>query len=385
MQAVFWISLFVLFYTYVGYGLLLFVINAIKKRKHHIDEAFFPPITLVVPAYNEEGIIQEKIGNSLKLDYPDGQLHFIFVTDGSTDRTLEIVQQYPQIKVMHSGQRRGKTAAINRAMKEVETPFVVMTDANALLDLQSLKKMVRHFSDEQIGGVSGEKRIAKNDSIVGFGERLYWQYESMLKKANANFFTLVGAAGELFAIRTRLFEPVDEKMILDDFVISAKICQKGYRFLYESEAYAVENASASISAERKRKIRISAGCFQALASMKSLLNPFKNPVLSFQYFSHRVLRWAVCPVLLPVSLFANIYLFLSGAGTIYSLFFWMQVVCYLLAFLGWLVPMKKALAKPLLVPSYFLFMVLSQYAGFYRFVTKKQTVLWEKLRREPLR
>ena len=206
-----------------------------------------------MPAYNEEAVISEKIRNSLQLDYPAGQLHFVFITDGSTDGTSKIVSQYPQIRLLHQAARGGKSAAINRAMLEVRTPMVVFTDANTLLNPQSIKKLARHYHNEKVGGVSGEKRISdKALSAVGFGERLYWRYESLLKKANAEFYTIVGAAGELFSIRTKLFQPLDEKVILDDFVISANVCQQGYRFLYDEGAYAVEASSISIQVRRKR-------------------------------------------------------------------------------------------------------------------------------------
>jgi biofilm PGA synthesis N-glycosyltransferase PgaC len=383
METVFWVAIFILFYTYIGYGLLLLLITAITRKKRIIDSTYFPPVTLIVPAYNEAAFIKKKIQNTLSLEYPDGLLSFLFVTDGSTDNTDAILNGYPQISLLHHPLREGKAAAINRAMLKVSTPYVVFSDANTLLHPQSIIKLVQHYTDENTGGVSGEKRIADNEhSAVGFGERLYWQYESLLKKANGDFYTIVGAAGELFSIRTKLYQPVESTIILDDFVISARVCQQGYRFLYESEAYGIETSSVSLGEEKKRKIRISAGCFQSLFLLKDLLNPFRNFRVAFQYISHRVLRWMVCPLLLPIVFVINAGLLLSDSGWIYEVFFWAQSCFYFLAILGGILAGKKAVIKSLFIPYYFVFMILSQYVGFYRFATKKQSGIWEKVDRK---
>ena len=378
MQTLFWISFFLLFYTYIGYGLLLILYNALRSEKTNAEQDFFPGVTFLVPAYNEEKIIRQKIENSLQLHYPAGKLSFVFITDGSTDDTPNIIKEYTAIKLLHQPIRGGKSAAINRAMKELTTPIVVFSDANTMLDPQSIKKLVRHFADEKIGGVSGEKRIAPvDDSAVGFGEKLYWQYESILKKANARFYTLVGAAGELFAIRTSLFTSLNENIILDDFIISAGICRKGFRFIYEEEAVAIETSSISLAEERKRKVRISAGCYQALFSLTGLLNPLRHTKVSFQYISHRVLRWTACPLSLPLLFISNAFLYLQTPSTVYAFFFGGQIIFYLLALMGWMFS-GKPIARILLVPYYFTFMIFSQYLGFYRYITKRQTVFWEK-------
>jgi cellulose synthase/poly-beta-1,6-N-acetylglucosamine synthase-like glycosyltransferase len=385
MEAVFWIAVFILFYTYIGYGLLLLVITGIKGKKSVIDTAYFPPVTLVVPAYNEADCIEKKIQNTLSLQYPDGLLSFLFITDGSKDDTAEIVRRYPQINLLHQPERNGKTAAINKAMQHILTPYVVFSDANTLLHPQSIIKLVQHYSDESAGGVSGEKRIRDNEhSTVGFGERLYWQYESLLKKANGDFYTIVGAAGELFSIRTKLYQPVDATIILDDFFISARVCLQGYRFLYESEAYGIETSSASMNEERKRKIRISTGSFQSLLLLKGLLNPFKNARVAFQYLSHRVLRWTICPLLLPLVFVLNIILFSRQSGWVYTCFFWIQTGFYFSAVAGRLLAGKNVAIKGLFIPYYFVFMILSQYVGFYRFATKRQSGIWEKSNRKNL-
>jgi cellulose synthase/poly-beta-1,6-N-acetylglucosamine synthase-like glycosyltransferase len=383
MQVLFWICFAVLFYTYLGYGLLLFFITAFFRRKSSAPLQDYPAVTLIVPAYNEEAFIEKKIQNSLSLRYPKDKLFFLFVTDGSTDRTNEIISRYPEIDLLTAEARLGKTAAINRAMQRVKTPFVVFTDANTVLHEDCLLKMVPHYQNESVGGVAGEKRIFdKEASAVGLGERLYWQYESLLKKTDAKFYTVIGAAGELFSIRTDLFQPVPENVILDDFVISANVCRQGYRFAYEEEAYAMETSSASLAEERKRKVRISAGCFQALLLIKGLLNPFKNFRLAFQYLSHRVLRWTLCPICLPLLFVSNVVLALKQETILYKMLLACQVVFYLLAMLGGTLVQKQGWKQVLLVPYYFVFMNLSLCIGFYRFVTKQQTIIWKKAERK---
>ena len=244
--------------------------------------------------------------NTLELDYPKDNLKIYFVTDGSTDGTNDILKSYPGINVLFTPERKGKVAAINHAMEYVSTPFVIFCDANTFLNKACVKEIVKHYSYESTGAVAGEKKVidsSEKNSAAGSGEGIYWKYESILKKLDASFYTVVGAAGELFSMRTNLYEPVDTDILLDDFMISMNICKKGYRVMYEPAAFAMEAPSISIREEQKRKIRISAGGFQSIYLLKDLLNIFKYGKLSFQYISHRVLRWAVCPFLLPVIIY----------------------------------------------------------------------------------
>ena len=191
MYIIFWISLFIIFYTYVGYGIILFFLVKVKRifsKTKNINEVHFTPtLTLVVAAYNEERIIQEKIQNTLSLDYPKDKFNIIFVTDGSTDETASIISKYPQIKLMHKDGRSGKIAAVHRAMSEVNTEIVVFTDANTFLNKEALLKISRHYADPNVGAVSGEKRVHIEDaSDATAGEGFYWKYESKLILKDVN-------------------------------------------------------------------------------------------------------------------------------------------------------------------------------------------------------
>lgn len=270
---------------------------------------------------------------------------------------------------------------MNRAVKFVQTPIVVFSDANTLLGHESLRRIATMFANPKTGCVSGEKRIynADQEAASAAGEGLYWKYESTLKRWDAELYSAVGAAGELFAIRTELFNEVEPDTLLDDFIISLRVAMQGYKIDYDSEAYAIESASANVTEELKRKIRIAAGGIQSVVRLYPLLNIFKYGMLSFQYISHRVLRWTVTP-------FALILLFVLNIALVpYSTFFMvvmgLQVLFYILALLGWMLESRKMKSKVLFVPYYFFIMNYAVFMGIGRFIKKTQSVNWERAQR----
>jgi cellulose synthase/poly-beta-1,6-N-acetylglucosamine synthase-like glycosyltransferase len=390
LKITFWILLFIVFYTYIGYGILLFFLTRIKRMfrrpvQKNID-SYEPDVTLFIAAYNEKESVAAKVKNSLELDYPREKLHMVWVTDGSDDGTPDLLRQYEGIQVLHLPERNGKIGAMNRGMKLVRTPVVVFSDANTLLGRESVRRIVRLFRDPKVGCVSGEKRIfsKEKDAAAGAGEGLYWKYESTLKKWDAELYSVVGAAGELFAIRTELYQEVERDTLLDDFIISLRVAQKGYTIQYDPEAYASETASANVREELKRKIRISAGGIQSVIRLRSLLNIFRYGILSFQYISHRVLRWTLAPLSLLLMLITGFILAtqegLSEFG-FYSVLFWLQVLFYLAALLGWYLENRSVKVKVLFVPYYFFIMNLSVFLGFIRFLKRSQSVNWERAKR----
>jgi cellulose synthase/poly-beta-1,6-N-acetylglucosamine synthase-like glycosyltransferase len=255
-----------------------------------------------------------------------------------------------------------------------------------MLGKESIKRIVSLFGNPKVGCVSGEKRIMDKESDVasGAGEGLYWKYESALKKWDAELYSVVGAAGELFAIRTPLYRDVEKDTLLDDFIISLRVAQDGYTIQYDPEAYAIETASANVKEELKRKIRISAGGIQAVVRLRSLLNVFKYGTLSFQYISHRVLRWTLTPAcliaLIPVGF---ILAYMEGIFDfgIYAILFWLQLLFYIAALTGWFMENRSTRIKALFVPYYFFIMNLSVVLGFFRYMKKSQSVNWERAKR----
>ncbi|WP_025761283.1 glycosyltransferase family 2 protein [Dyadobacter tibetensis] len=380
-----WIAIAIVAYTFLGYGLLLYILVRIKRLVNPVVSTSFvqddlPSLTLVVAAYNEVDIILEKVKNTMALEYPVDKLRIIFMTDGSTDGTPERIDQFQGIEVLHQPERRGKIHAIHRAMEVIQSEVVVFTDANTFLNPQALIRIASHYADAAVGAVSGEKRVSAADQAdATAGEGLYWKYESMLKKWDSELYSVVGAAGELFSVRRSLYVPVAADTILDDFMISMLIAQKGYRIVYEPQAYAVELGSENIKEELKRKVRIAAGGIQSIIRLSSLLIPLKMPLLSFQYISHRVLRWTVTPFLLVIIFILNLVIINQEQSPVfYDYLMGAQCAFYSLALLGWYFERQKIRIKALFVPYYFCMMNWAVLAGIVRYAKGRQSAVWEK-------
>jgi poly-beta-1,6-N-acetyl-D-glucosamine synthase len=398
LSFIFWISLGVLVYCFVGYGFFALTTGFFKRlfnRRKKWSPAGSLPVTLIITAYNERTVLEEKIRNIQSLDYPASLLQVIFVTDGSGDGSEELLREYPFIRLLHEPERKGKYAAIKRAMQEVSTPIVIFSDANSFMNPEAVSRMVAHYRDPQVGGVAGEKKISSTRTVlstdpvgfhkataVGKAEGFYWKYESFMKKLDAGLYTVVGAAGELFSIRTDLFQALEEDPILDDFIISMQVCLQGYRMAYEPRAFATEYPSASIAEEEKRKIRIAAGAYQAASYVLNKLNILDRPVLAFQYFSRRLLRWVFCPVLLVIFFISTILLAYFEHNLFYSIALYAQLFFYLLAFTGGLLVRIGKNPGIFTIPFYFVFMNYCLARGFIRYINGKQSVLWEKAIRQ---
>jgi biofilm PGA synthesis N-glycosyltransferase PgaC len=380
-------SCFLIFYNIAGYAIIAAIINKLKSNKRTAgDTNYRPSVSFIVAAYNEEDCIGQKILNSFDQDYPADKIEYLFITDGSSDKTPAIVSQYPSIRLLHQPERKGKPAAMNRAIQHATGEILIFSDANTVLNKAAVSNIVRHYANPKVGGVSGEKKVASPSGTtheVGTGEGLYWKYESLLKRIDSEFYSVAGAAGELFSVRKSLYEPMADNTILDDFVVSLKVAQKGYRIIYEPNAFATELPSASLKDEQKRKIRISAGGFQSIAMLADLLLFWKQPRLSFIYISHRVLRWTVTPLCLILAFLSNLVLMFLLSHPGISLLFAAQCLFYAIAVLAKLFPRPVGQIKLFKLPYYFVFMNVSVIQGFFRFLRGRQTILWEKAKREP--
>lgn len=393
----FWLSCFLVFYSYFGYGIHLWMLRTLFPwaRKHtapslHSDVEC-PEVALLIAAWNEEDFIREKLADTKKLNYPSGKLKVYIITDGSTDATAEIARNYDfgsdiKLEVHHKDGRSGKQAAIERVLPLVTAPIVIFTDANTYLNSMAIRNIVRHYKDDQIAAVAGEKRIMQNkaDAAAGAGEGLYWKFESTLKRWDSEFHTVVGAAGELFSVRRKLIPEVPAGTLVEDFYMTMKLCEAGYRVAYAPDAFAEETSSANVKEEMKRKVRIAAGGLQAAKMLKPLLNPFKDWKLTFQYVGHRLLRWTIGPALIPVILILNILLH-QNVGGIYTWILLAQVLFYVAALFGYLFERKAIRLKLLFVPMYFTMMNIAVYRGLIRLFNDKQSVNWEKAARAPVK
>jgi cellulose synthase/poly-beta-1,6-N-acetylglucosamine synthase-like glycosyltransferase len=391
IKIIFWVLIFIVFYAYLGYGIVLYIIIRLKRIFRKSSEVApliqeLPEVTLFVAAYNEKDFVETKLENSYNLDYPKDKLKIMWVTDGSDDGTPDLLKKHKDIIVLHEPARNGKINAMNRGFQYVTSPIVVFSDANTLLGKESIHEIVRMFNKPEVGCVSGEKRIFKKekDSASGAGEGMYWKYESKLKQWDAELYSVVGAAGELFAVRTELFQPVEPDTLLDDFIISLRIAMKGYTIQYSPKAYAIETSSSNVKEEMKRKVRIAAGGIQSIIRLYPLLNIFKYGVLSFQYISHRLFRWTLAPISLPLIFILNLTLTMNiglFSLSLYPILFWCQIVFYISALTGWYLENKQLRVKVLFIPYYFFIMNLSIYLGIKRYVTRQQSVNWERAKR----
>jgi len=363
LEILFFVLLFIVFYTYVGYGILLWILVKIKQSFisfYDTDEpeqetcrngnnTDLPEITLFITAYNEEQVVDGKMKNCQELDYPKEKLHIVWVTDGSNDRTNEKLKAYPDVTLLFVPERKGKTAAMNRGMGFVTTPLVIFTDANTFINPQAVREIVKCFNHPQVGCVAGEKRVDmySTEGAVSGGEGLYWKYESWLKKMDYQLYSAIGQ----------------------------------YTIAYCDTAYALESGSADMKEEEKRKVRIAAGGLQSVYRLKELLNPLRYGILSFQYVSHRVLRWSVTPVALFLLFPLNILLVVcSESLPVYFLFLLLQSAFYLGGVYGSLLSAKSVKNKFLYIPYYFLFMNINVIKGFF-YLKRHAGGTWEKSRR----
>ena len=391
LKILFWAMLLIAFYTYIGYGILLYMIIRLKRlfagtpRKAVMptDEQL-PTMTLLICAYNEEDVIAEKMSNTLAIDYPRDKFRIMWVTDGSTDRTNELLAAYPEVDVVFSPERRGKTAALQHGLQELRTRYVAFTDANTMINPGAMREIARLFmEDPTVGCVSGEKRVAarQQGELAAEGEGLYWRYESTLKRWDSELYSAMGAAGELYAIDPKLVHQVPSNALLDDFMMSMLVVKDGSRIAYTPDAYAQEYGSANIFEESKRKRRIAAGGLQSIWWLRSLLNPFKYPLVSFQYISHRVLRWSVTPIALVILLVSNALLTILRAGVFFDVMLILQVLFYFSAFIGWFLGRRGIKQKLFYTIYYFVFMNLNVFRGMQYLSRQNSSGAWEKAKR----
>ena len=390
LKILFWAMLLIVFYTYIGYGILLYIIIRLKRFfRGKPREAVLPPdeelpdMTLLICAYNEEDVVAEKMKNTLAIDYPKDKFRIMWVTDGSNDHTNELLKAYPEVDIVFSPERRGKSAALKHGLRELKTRYVAFTDANTMLNPCAMKEIARQFMDPTVGCVSGEKRVmAKKDGdMAAEGEGLYWRYESTLKRWDSELYSTMGAAGELYAIDPTLVREVPDEALLDDFMMSMYVVEAGKRIAYAPDAYAQEYGSANIFEESKRKRRIAAGGLQSIWWLRRMLNPMRQPLVTFQYVSHRVLRWSVTPVAMIILLIVNGLLSIMGAGLFYDIILILQILFYTMALIGWLSSLYGHKNKILYTIYYFVFMNINVFRGMAYLRTHGKSGAWEKAKR----
>lgn len=389
---VFWVCVLVILYTYVGYPVLVTLLARTKPRRVFSDPEPPPSVTLLIAAHNEEQVIERKLINSLELDYPPELLQILVASDGSDDRTPELVAAFADrgVELSHEPDRGGKLAAINRGMSLATGDVVVFSDANNLYSQDVILELVKPFTDERVGAATGAKRIVRDERSLSSSEGAYWRYESFIKEQESRLGCTIGATGEIYAIRRHLYAPVPPEIINDDFFIVSRIIRQGHDVVYNPAATSREPVSATAGDEIERRTRINAGRYQAMFHARWLL-PLNRPVVAWQMISHKFMR-PLIPFWMIGALLANIGAVIVPARTggvitladpFHLQFLLLQAVFYGMAVLGSTLETRGTVGKVLYVPTFLLNSNLAALAGLYRALTNRGAHLWERVERGP--
>ncbi len=379
METLFWGSVLLIFYVYLGYPLLLLVMHKLFRSEPVRKQDIEPDVTLIISAYNEEDVIARKLENSLALDYPAEKLEILVISDCSDDRTDEIVASFADrgVKLLRMPERGGKTVGLNAAVPQAKGEIIIFSDANAMYDRNVVRAIVRNFADERVGAVTCESRyeIEEGDTSTE-SENLYWRYELALKRLESELGSLVGGDGAIYAIRKALYrrmKPSD----LSDFVNPLQIVSQGFRNVYEPEAFSFEKGGESFEKEFKRKVRIVNRAWRGMMSMRHVLNPFRYGFFAIQAISHKLLRWLV-PAFMVVAFVSNISLL--GEHIFYKFTFTLQVLFYLLAVVGWLQSRREEIARMFYIPYYFCLVNWASLKGIIENYTGRTYTVWNTVR-----
>lgn len=373
MKILFWFSLGLVFFIYFLFPVIIFLIAKLRGREAQKDK-ITPPISLIIPLHNEEKVIREKAENTLSLDYPRDKLEIIFALDDCIDRTKEILSVYEdnRIRILEIKERVGKVAALNKAVTQAKGEILVFSDANSMHQGDTLKKLIRNFSDEMVGCVCGRlSYIDADTTTVSKGEGLYWKYEHFLKSQESKLGRLLITNGSIQAVRKELY-PYPDPEVADDFSIPLLIQAKGYKILYEPEAVVYETATQSLKEEFNQKVRIvSQGLKGAIRLRKNLLK-LKTLGL-FELFFHKLLRWFI-PFFLMAAFAFNLTLL---QDKFYFYLFILQLIFYFFAFIGFLLQCSNKF-KLFSIPFYFCLVNFAALVAFFRLLSGGETRMWEK-------
>jgi cellulose synthase/poly-beta-1,6-N-acetylglucosamine synthase-like glycosyltransferase len=380
-ETFFWISIVALFYTYIGYFMIVYAVSLLFPKSTAIAYDFEPTVTVLITAYNEERDIKEKIENTLSLDYPKDKLQVIVASDGSTDLTDEIVKRYEEKGVILFRQegRVGKTETQNNAVKRAGGEIVLFSDATTVYQANALRLLLRHFADRTVGCVAGKLvYLDDRDSGVGKGAKSYWNYETLIKQSESKACSLIGASGCMYAVRRAAYESMYPEAC-SDFLICTVVRRKGLRSIYEAEAICFENTNHRSEKEFQMRVRVISQTFTDLWRNRDMMNPLNSGFYAVQLISHKVLRYAVPAFLLLVFLSTIV---LSTSSTVFQVILVAQVLFYMAAALGWVLLTygPKTNLGPLVIPFYFVLGNLAAAAGFLKFLSGERFAQWEPIR-----
>ncbi|MBI4355956.1 MAG: glycosyltransferase family 2 protein [Candidatus Omnitrophica bacterium] len=369
------VSLSVLLYIYAGYPIVVWVLARLFGREPR-RRGILPMVSLLIPAYNEEAHIEAKLRNSLRLDYPRDRLEIVVASDGSTDRTNDLVRRFRGQRVRLVAMRRhaGKSALVNLTLPRLRGEVVAFSDVSSELERDALRRLVRSFADRRVGCVSGLYRLGHTGDLRSQGEGLYWRYETFIKRQESRLHSILGAHGAFYAIRRPLFQPLDDAAINDDYLIPMRIVAQGYRAVYEPRAVAWEREQTSVRGEFARRRRIAVGNCQQIVTLRHLLHP-RHGWPAFLFFSHKVLRTAA-PLFMLALAVSSLQVPTPWAAVLVGL----QALFYGSAVVGYLCQRRGRMVKWLSPPLYFCLGNLAMLAGLLKYSFDRRRLVWERAR-----
>ncbi len=381
-QIIFWTSVTALFYVYVGYPLLVWLVGLARPLSVKKGE-FAPSVTILITAYNEEKAIRLKLENTLQIDYPTDKLEILVASDGSTDKTDEIVKEFSSqgVKLFRQDGRMGKTFTQNKAVEQASGEIILFSDATTNYEKDVLQVILPNLADETVGCVAGKLiYVDESQSGVGKGAKSYWNYETFLKESESRACSLIGASGCLYAVRKSAYQPMYAEAC-SDFLICTVVFRQGLRSVYEPNAVCTEETNRHTKKEFQMRVRVISQTFTDLWRNREMLNPFKSGFYAVQLISHKLLRYAVPLFLILIFLTSAILDFYSN---IFIGFFTVQVLFYLAAFAAWLFERRGKSLGVLAIPLYFVLANLASTIGFYKFLSGERYANWEPIRENGL-
>lgn len=375
---VFWLSIGVLAYVYVGYPLVVYFAGLILARPVRRGE-IEPTVTILITAFNEESAIAEKLANTLAIEYPKDKLEILVASDGSTDRTDEIVKEHAHlgVKLYRQEGRLGKTVTQNNAVATATGEIVLFSDATTEYSPDVLRKVLPAFADETVGCIAGRLVYLDNsETNVGTGAQSYWNYETFIKTSESRACSLIGASGCLYAVRRSAYRPMYAEAC-SDFLICTELYRQGLRSIFEPNAVCYEHTNQRTHEEFKMRVRVISQTYTDLWRNADMLNPFKSGFYAVQLISHKLLRYCV-PLILALILITNV--FLAGRSLFWDTLLLGQAAVYVAAFLGWLVERAGRRITLLAIPLYFVLANLASAIAFIRFIRGERVVTWEPIR-----
>ena len=376
--------LFLLIHSYFVYPLSIYLLKKITKKNVNSDDIYEPKISILIAVYNEELVIEKTLKNFLNSTYDILKMEFIIGSDNSTDKTNEIItnlkKNIPNLQFYPFSKRRGKSQILNDLIKYATGEILVFSDANTIYQSDALTKLVRHFTDSEIGGVSGRLLLLDHEKAAESGnqESKYWEFENWIKENEGSMGCLIGANGGIYSIRKYLFVPLPiDSPVMDDFYISLKVLEQKKKFIYDKSAIAREEIASDIKIEFRRRIRNNAIDLSSVKYIKELLKP-EFGIISYGLWSHKIIRW-LSPILLIIILITNLFIF--NVCLFYSFLLFIQVLLYLCSYLGYLFTRMGIKFLPFVLCYYFVFMNLALLLGIFRFLRKTQPAFWQSTKR----